>query len=244
MKDMQREILNQVAAGTITPEEGAARLDGLEPDRPPPSTTTAPSVREVKIVSRFGSAEVIGDASIVGAVAEGPHSARQQGDALVIEQSPFTEDTSFVFSRSHGRFTLNGFDLDRKLIVRMNPDLALTATVQAGNLRIANVHGQLSGEVQAGNCTVTDFRGPLKLGVAAGNVAATGRLDSGSSSIRCDMGQVKLSLDPASSVRINARSTMGKVDIDGSGVKGSVVGSGAGVLDIDCTMGSVRVSVD
>ncbi len=116
--------------------------------------------------------------------------------------------------------------------------------VRAGNFRIANVPCGLSGGVTAGNCTVTDFHGPVKLGVAAGNVAATGRLDSGSSSIRCDMGQVKLSLDPTSSVRINARSTMGKVDIDGSGVKGSVVGSGAGMLDIDCTMGSVRVSVD
>ena len=27
MKDLQREIVNQVASGTISPEEGAARLD-------------------------------------------------------------------------------------------------------------------------------------------------------------------------------------------------------------------------
>jgi hypothetical protein len=30
MKDLKREILNQVAAGTISAEDGAARLDSLE----------------------------------------------------------------------------------------------------------------------------------------------------------------------------------------------------------------------
>lgn len=245
MKDLQREILNQVAAGTISPEEGAVRLAALESGAPAPAATaTASTVREVKIVSRFGNAEIIGDPSVTTAVADGPHRAHQDGDTFVIEQSPLTEDATFEFSRSAGRVTVNGFDLGRRLLVRMNPDLALTTVVQAGNLRVGHVHGALTSEVQAGNCTVIDFRGPIKIAAAAGNVAAAGHIDGGTSSIRCDMGQVRLSLDRSSSVRINARSTMGKVVIEGSDAKNSVIGAGAGTLDVDCTMGSVKVVVE
>jgi Toastrack DUF4097 len=256
VKDLQREILSQVAAGKLTAEEGAARLEALESAPAPTATPSAPpaqaataGVGRVKVVSRFGNTEVVGDATIASAVAEGPHSARQEGDTLVIEQSPVTEDTSFEFSRPPGRVIINGFDFGRKLTVRMNPSLPLAANVQAGNLRVVGVHAEMSSEVQAGNCTVTDFRGPIKLTVAAGNINASGRLDSGVSAIRCEMGQVKVSLDRGSDVRIKARTTMGKVSIEGAGIaandsKAVTIGSGAANLDIDCTMGNVKVSVE
>ena len=256
MKDLQREILSQVAAGKLTAEEGAARLEALESAPAPTATPSAPpaqaaaaGVGRVKVVSRFGNTEVVGDPTVASAVAEGPHSARQEGDTLIIEQSPVTEDTSFEFSRPQGRVIINGFDFGRKLTVRMNPSLPLAANVQAGNLRVVGVHAEMSSEVQAGNCTVSDFRGPIKLTVAAGNINASGRLDSGVSAIRCEMGQVKVSLDRGSDVRIKARTTMGKVSIEGAGIatndsKAVTIGSGAANLDIDCTMGNVRVSVE
>lgn len=248
MKDQQREILNQVAAGTMSAEEGAARLEELERPTAPAGESDA-QIRKVKILSRFGNTEVVGDSSVASAVAEGPHRAHQEGDTIVIEQSPFIDETTFEFSRPPGRAVVNGFDFGRKLIVRMNPSLPLVANVQAGSLRVDGVHGDLTSEVQAGNCIVSDFRGALKLGVTAGNVTARGRLDGGTSAIRCEMGQVKVSLDRASSVRITARTTMGKVAIEGAGVKDTdarevTVGSGAGTLDCECTMGNIKVSVD
>jgi DUF4097 and DUF4098 domain-containing protein YvlB len=139
---------------------------------------------------------------------------------------------------------LNGFDLGRRLTVRMNPALPLIAGVQAGNLRIEGMRGPVTSDVQAGNCRVDGFRGPIKVSVAAGNVTATGRLESGASTIRCEMGSVKVSLEKSSSVRINAHTTMGKVAIEGAAIKDGVLGSGAGTLDIECTMGNVRVGVD
>ena len=79
MKDLQREIVNQVASGMISPEEGAARLEGLEAG-PSPVSSPTPSAgpKQVKVVSRLGNTEVIGDPSVSFAVADGPHRQRQE----------------------------------------------------------------------------------------------------------------------------------------------------------------------
>lgn len=264
MNDLRREILSQVANGTLTAEEGAARLDSLEAARPARETATATqasalpagtSTRQVKVLSQFGSAEVVGDASVAYAVADGPHQARQEGDTMVIEHVPFEDNNSFSFGRGdQRRIVINGFDIQRrKLTVRMNPDLALVANVQAGNVRVEGVHGPISSEVQAGNCRVEDFRGPLNLVVQAGNVSASGRLESGASKVRCEMGSVKINLEKGSSVRITARTTLGKVAIEGDGGERAMVGqsgrdvtigSGAATLEVECTMGNVRVQAD
>ena len=245
MRDLQREIVNQVASGTMSPEEGAARLEGLEAG-PTPVSTPAPSAgpKQVKVVSRLGNTEVIGDASVSYAVADGPHRIRQDGDTMLIEQSGFGDD-GFEFLRRPGRPNAFG----ETLRIRMNPTVPLVARVQAGNVRIDGIHSALTAEVQAGNCRVNDFRGPIRLGVVAGNVEASGQLDSGASSIRCNMGEVKVSLARRSSVTITARTTMGDVAIEGEGITHSgshqaVLGEGTGTLDIDCTLGSVRVAVE
>jgi hypothetical protein len=260
MNDLRREILTQVAAGTITAEEGAARLESLETPAPPIPAPALPRPglkgRSVKVISQFGSAEIVGDPSVAFAIADGPHRARQDGDTMVIEHQPFDEDDSFAFSQGtpRPRIVLNGAAIAfRKLTVRMNPDLALTADVQAGNVRVDGVHGPITSEVQAGNFNVSDFRGTLNLIVQAGNVNASGRLDSGASKVRCEMGQVKIKLEKGSSVRITAHTTMGKVAIEGEGAelggtgrsaREVTLGSGAATLAIDCTMGNVKVSTD
>lgn len=244
MSDPRREILNQVAAGTISAEEGASRLAGLESHvdtAPRPEPAPSNPVRQVNVVTRFGNTQVIGDPSVAFAVADGPHQARQDGDTMVIEQSPVTDDTAFEFNRPYARITIPGFDFHRNLVVRMNPALSLRTKVQAGNLSIEGVQGAVTTEVQAGNCSVTGFAGPIQLSVTAGNIDAQGRLDGGSSSIRCAMGEVRVRLARTSNVRINARTMMGEVGTEG--IKDRIIGSGAGVLDIDCKMGNVHVDM-
>jgi DUF4097 and DUF4098 domain-containing protein YvlB len=254
MKDLQREILSQVAAGTISAEEGVARLEALETEPAVPSTThpsptsdARAGVKQVRVAARLGNTEIIGDPSVSYAVAEGPHKARQDGDTMVIEQSPLDGETSFEFSRPHGRVRIPGVDIGGKLTVRMNPALPLTAKTQAGNLRINGVKGPVTAEVQAGNCDLAEFRGPLNLKVTAGNITARGRLDSGASAIRCQMGEVRVVLDKTSSVRIRARTTMGEIsfeNVEPAGKGDLTVGSGAGTLDCDCTMGTIRIAVE
>src|SRR6266851_1044806 len=239
MKDLQREIVNQVATGKITAEEGAARLESLESVETPGQARTAEPApvgaassatgpRRVRVASAIGSAEIVGDPSVAYAVAEGPHSARQDGDTMVIEQGPLHETDHFSFGRGDRRIFVNDFG-HRKLKVRMNPDLALTVQVNAGQLRIEGVHGAIT----------------------AGNLSASGRLERGASKVRCEMGNVTINLEKGSSVKVSARTTMGKVAVDsGSGEpvilgqsgKDVTVGSGVASLDIECTMGNVRVS--
>ncbi len=254
MKDLQREIVSQVAAGTISAEEGATRLEALESEpAPPPASRPAPSpaagagIKQVRVNARLGNTEIIGDPSVSYAVADGPHKARQEGDTMVIEQSPFDDEASFEFSRPQGRIRIPRVDIGGKLTVRMNPALPLAVKTQAGNLRISGVKGAVAAEVQAGNCDITEFRGPMNLKVTAGNVTASGRLDSGASAIRCQMGEVRVALDKSSSVRIRARTTMGEIsfeNVEAAGKSELTVGSGAGTLDCDCTMGTIRIAVE
>jgi hypothetical protein len=264
MKDLQREIVSQVAAGKITPEEGAARLESLgevesrgvaeSPAPRAPVAAGGPDTRRIKVVSQVGSTEIVGDPSVAYVVADGPHTARQEGDTMVISHAPFDEIDNFTFGRGERRIVVNGSDFHRRrLTVRMNPKLALIANVQAGSVRIEGVHGPIEGEVQAGNCQVAGFRGPLNFVIQMGNLSASGRLDSGESRVRCEMGSVKIHLEQGSSVRVTARTTLGKVTCEGQATdrvsvgqtgKDVTFGSGAGSLDIDCTAGNVRVSAD
>lgn len=261
MKDLQREIINQVADGTISAAEGAARLESLEsveaagpasPGRAAGAASTGAGVRQVRVASAIGSAEIVGDPSVAYAVAEGPHRARQDGDTMVIEQGPLDESDHFSFGGGGRHALINTMDFGRrKLRVRMNPELALSAHVNAGSLRIEGVHGPIAGEVLAGSCRISDFTSPLDLAIQAGNLSASGRLTGGSSKIRCEMGNVTLNLEKGSSVTVNARTTLGKVAVESGGDEAIIlgqsgkavkVGSGAGTLDIECTMGNVRVS--
>ena len=259
MKDLQREILSQVASGTISAAEGAARLEALREPEPVPVLPASPAVtatspRQVKVISVLGSAQVLADPTVAVAVAEGPHRVRTEGDTLVIEQASL-DDASDSFTFGGGRRVfVSGPDFHRRSIsIRMNPELALAASVQAGNINVVGLRGPITGDVQAGNFRIDDFSGPLKVNVQAGNVTASGRIDAGDSSIHCEMGSVKVTLSKGSSVRITAKATMGKVQVEGGGTarpasgddgKAVTVGSGSGTLDIDCTMGSVRVNAE
>jgi hypothetical protein len=265
MKDLQREIVAQVAAGKITPEEGAARLESLEevesaasaasPTTAPPAPAGGPDTRRIKVVSQIGSTEIVGDPSVAYVVADGPHTARREGDTMVISHAPFEESDHFTFGRGDRRLAVNGYEFHRrKLTIRMNPKLALSASVQAGSVRIEGVLGPIDGEVQAANCQIYGFRAPLNFVIQMGNLSASGRLDGGASKIRCEMGSVKIHLEKGSSVRVTARSTLGKVSCEGEatdkvvslgqGGKDVTFGSGQGSLDVECTMGNVKVSAE
>ena len=265
MQDQQREILSQVAAGTISAEEGASRLDALEAATAPAATAptaapaapgpSVPATRRVKVVANIGMIQIAGDPSVAFVTADGPHRARQEGDTMVIDHLPFGDDDNFTFGGdSLRRIVRKSFDLQRHdLTVRMNPDLALVVSTKAGDVRVDGVHGPITAEVKAGNCTISDFRSPLDLVVQAGSLTATGRLDGGASKVRCQMGAVKINLERGSSVRINASTNMGDVTIEGPGTLGAAAGSvgkvvtiggGAGTLDLDCTLGDVKVVAD
>lgn len=264
--DTKREILESVAAGRLSPEEAVDRLADLsEVERPSapssPATGTGPaptSLSKVRLVTALGSAHVIGDPSVADAIAEGRHTATREGDVLTIEVVP--EDTNeeegrFRFESGRKRFIIGGkrvfgSDASPRVTVRMNPALALEAEVGAGKLTVTDVHGPIMAEVAMGTLRVDGAREPFDVEVAMGSAHISGRLDHGAASVRCDMGSAHITLDAGSSAVVRGRTSMGKVVLPGvppsagigGGVTEATVGNGDATLEIECAMGSVKVS--
>lgn len=252
MNDTKRDILAKVAAGTLTAQEGALELEELDVHRRSPEPMvqqTDGGAARVRVVTSMGSVTVVGDESVREAVADGPHVARREGDVLVIESREDEEIASHFTFGGRGRL---GIDVrEWKLTVRMNPRLALDAEVQAGALVVRGIRAPIRAEVQAGSTRLEDFTAPIDLDVQAGSVKAYGRLTEGMSRIRCQAGSVKVDLDSTSSVKIKAKTSLGRISLPGIpsvvglGSSGSQAQIGAGVatLDIDAELGSVQVTV-
>jgi hypothetical protein len=136
--------------------------------------------------------------------------------------------------------------------VRMRPDLTLDAGVTAGSLKVAGLTGPLRIAISGGSASLDRFHGPLDLSVEAGSLRGSGLLAAGSSRIRCQAGSVKLNLERGSSVRIRARTELGKVLLPGDdnwaagadAAREVTVGGGEALLEIEASMGSVVVSAD
>ena len=243
MEDRRREILKRVAAGELSPDQAAAMLDEPEGGCAMVATTAIPGERaaRLRVVRTAGWTEIVGDPGVQEAVAEGPHVARRDGDTLIIEGEEDTAELpGFRFSWRRG-YHLHFGDV-QPLRIRMNPTLALEVEAQAGSLRVRDVKAPIRAEVQAGQTFIEGFAAPLQLNVRAGSVRASGHLDQGTSRVHCEAGSVKLLLDPTSSVRVTARTTLGSISVAGRQEQGAwVIGDGQASLDVETTMGSVRV---
>ncbi len=248
MQGVRREILNRVAAGTLSPEEAAERLRELEQQ----AASAGSVIRRVRVVRHVGPAEVVGDPSVREAVAEGPHAARRDGDTLVIEGEREPLAGGFSFGRGEpAGFHLGFGPRPDRLLVRMNPELALDIEVQAGNCHVRGVKGPIRGDIRAGSTAIEGFASPLDISVQAGTVKANGLLDEGTTRIRCEAGTVNLHLERGSSARVIARATLGKINLPtsdawviGAGGREATIGDGRATVEIDTTMGSVNVTSD
>jgi len=220
--DERRRILTAVAGGQMAPSVAADALDALgeptadRPDMPPP-----PDLARVRVVASARAVRVVGDPGVREAVADGPHELRREGDTLVV--SGDTDDVGgggFVSSGPGWRVRAHAGSGPRTLTVRMHPDLALDAEVSAGSLDVAGVRGPIRGEMAAATVRITGFAGPLDLETSAGRIDASGVLAGGSSRVRCHAGRLTMRLEHGSSVRINGRTTVGKMVLPGDGDPG------------------------
>jgi hypothetical protein len=240
------------APGDAPPFEPVGEGPGAGPQTPPPPVTTGLAARpleRVRVVRNLGSTRIVGDREVLEAVAEGPHRAERLPRELVIH-SDFDEEGGFNFSRVQGQW---GRYRNARLNVRMRPDLPLTVQAQASSVQVQGVTGRITGDVQAGSLTVDGSPGPFDLTVQAGSLTIVGAINKGTSRVRCEAGSVHVVLRPGSSVRIVAHSTLGYVSLPeeagrlddfvmGGGTREITVGSGEARLEIESTMGSVRVT--
>lgn len=275
--DARRAILEQVAAGELSPEEAAGQLAVLEGDTGtderdgadlPPAWQAVPGpspgegrARRIVVRAALRSVVIEGDGGVAEASPAGGHRAFREGDALVISAEPVFEgaDGGFSFNYSTGRsrrvITRSGRGDMRPLRIRVNPDLPLDATLDAGSLAVRAVRSPITLRVSAGSAKVEGFASPLTAQVNAGSLSASGRIDSGASSITCDAGAVKLHLEQGSSVRMRLRSNLGKITLpDGRMARGGPldlgaerdlqVGDGDGTLDVTVNLGKISITSD
>jgi hypothetical protein len=243
MEDPRKDILNRVARGEISPEEGATLLDDIVAGRSTTATAPpGPAASRIRVRRALGSIIIEGDASVREAVAMGRHGARREGDTLVIEGDDESGEFAFVWAgRRQIRFGRPQHA--QPLRVKVNPELPLEVEAQAGTLRLEGVRGPIKASVQAGSARLEGFEGPIDLELQAGSVRGTGRLTTGSSRIRCEAGTIRIELKRDSSVRINGKSALGSVQVDGASYENGswVIGGGEATLDVEATMGSVRL---
>jgi hypothetical protein len=126
---------------------------------------------------------------------------------------------------------------------------------------VSDVRSPIRLRVSAGSAKLTGLASPLDAQISAGSLLAQGRLDHGHSVIVCDAGSVKVDLERGSSVKVTARTSLGKVVLPGhpdevravigglGGLGGSdeqtaTVGDGEGSLDITANLGKVVVRLD
>jgi hypothetical protein len=256
MEDARRQILTQVAAGTLTPTEAATRLEEVEREQTQaasgqPAPSTAGDLGGVRVSSSNGRVIVLGDASVDQATVDGPHMARHENGILVIE-SEQGSDGDFWFGQREGGPWWNRF-LGPTVTVRMNPRLETWISTDAGSVTVRNILAPIHAEVQAGSMVIQGFAGPLDLTAQAGSIRAEGSLREGSSRIRCEMGSIRLALTPDSDVRVSASASIGRINLDnGTQERGrgrtwgdrqeAVFGAGTASLVIESEMGSVTVS--
>lgn len=263
----QREILEAVARGDLSPQEAVDQLADVTHQTPPntPDRTTDAELGErsdvnvttVRIAGAFQSAKIVGDPTVATAVVdEGAHRVTIDGTTLTIDAGPTDDRDGFSFDEARIVRTRLRIGLDSRpapLRVRMNPQLALETEVAAGSITVTGVHGPIKAEVAAGACRLEDVRAPFDITVATGAVKVAGRLTTGESTIRCETGGVKVILDSDSSVRITARAGLGKVSLPGvkspsglaigSSASETTLGNGDARLKIECSLGAVKVAV-
>lgn len=238
--------------GAAPPFEPVSEAPGPRAEVPPepPTGLAAGPVRRVRVVRNLGATRILGDSEVQEAVAEGPHRAERLPDELVIH-SDFDEQGGFNFNRVEGQW---GRYKNARLNVRMHPDLPLVVNAQAASVQVQGVTGPISGDVQAGSLSIEGAQGPFELTVQAGSLTLVGTLTQGTSKIRCEAGSIHIVLRAGSSVHIKTRSTLGyvsvlgdatgKVDdlVMGGGSREVTIGSGEAELEIESTLGSVRIT--
>lgn len=254
-KELQ-EILRKVASGELSAEDGTAQIESLQQGQV--AVAEAP-IRKVRVVGALHPLRITGDSDVRDAVVSGMHEASREGDTLVVRTSALgDEDSGFAF-RWPGRAGIPNFGSGhperalRPIHVRMNPALALEVEMAAGLLSVRGVNGPIKADIQAGSAKLEGFASPFDLKVTWGTVSATGVLNQGQSRVRCEAGTVKIGLEAGSSVKVLARSTLGRISLPGEAAglaegwtmggeqREATVGAGQAQLDVETTTGAVWV---
>ncbi len=254
MSDELRDLLNQVAAGQISPEDAESALQKASPSTEAVEEELAPEpVRRITVRGSAVRLVVVADPEVDTAIAEGPHRVSHVGDRLTVHsdlrvgeyeaEAPKSTFASWLSNVNRAGSTLR---------VRVNPHLPLDVLNVAGSLELAGMQAPTSVGVEAGSAKLHDGAGQLTLSVASGSADVEWQF-LGESSVTTDLGSARLAALPGSDVLITAEATLGLATIrlaDGTTIKATAeghppvrAGAGTGRLTASTRLGSLVVSV-
>lgn len=253
MTDELRAVLEDVAAGKMSPEEASGRISSLSDSASTPSVDVDQPVSRIQVKAGAVRLTIIGDPGVAEAVAEGPHTMRREGEALLIDTNTTQGDFTVEPPRS-AFMTWVGQMVNRvgaSVQVRVNPDLPIQVLLVGGSLELTGVRAGASVGVEAGSAQLTGY-GPLLFDVASGS----GKVDwtfTGESKVRADMGSVSVTVRPESDTMVTADTSLGQAIVkshlgnlkapqDGS-TAAVAVGAGQGHLTVSSRMGSAQVVI-
>ncbi len=262
--DPVREILAEVAAGRLAPDQAATLIDqaraagasaqesagtatvdeagDVSTEVPVPATTNRLRVRAVGRRVR-----IIGEPFVSTVAVDGPHVVRQEGDTIVVtsegEFGASIDGFTLMRTRSLRDVQERVFDFGRELSVRVNPSLAVEVEVTAGSVNAERLPKLEQVRVTAGSARVRDVEGPIDLLVQAGSAQVEGKITKGRSRLRTESGSLQLRLLPGSSVRIRPDVQLGRVQWEppGKDREEHIVGLGDGILNLEVMMGTATV---
>jgi hypothetical protein len=207
--------------------------------------------RRLLVRATARSVRVIADRAVATVHVEGPHRTTRDGDLVRVESDlaapepgSWSQERPATWWRS---FVQTGA-LGERLVVRVNPELAVEAEVTAGSLDAVGLTHGLRFRVTAGSVRTRDCSGTVDGVVQAGS-AKLELLPTGASRVRCESGSVDLRLLPGSDATVRADVELGELkvyDAEGTAVKAAgrdsvVVGDGTATVALDVVMGSAKV---
>lgn len=251
MSDELKALLEDVATGKVPADEAAKRIEQLRAGGS--VTVSEEPLRRIIIKAAAVRLSIHGDPGVAEAVAQGPHTMKRDGDALLVDTNTTAGDYAVEPPRS-AFMTWVGQMVDRvgaTLDIRVNPDLPIQVLLVGGPLEVSGIRAGASVGVEAGSAHVSG-EGPLLLDVASGS----GLVDwtfTGQSRVRVDMGSVTVTVRPDSDVVLTADTTLGqalvqthegnlKAPQDGT-TPPVTVGNGSGALTVSSRMGAVKVTL-
>lgn len=261
-----REILEDVAAGRLDPDEATRLLgeqarsstgdqagtsghsSGTAGESPlPPSI---PAIDRIRLKATSRRVRLVGDPAVSTFAVEGPHTVRRDGSTLVIagDTEPLPTDDAFMLL-SGGRFRevaeriQHGLGQNLEMTVRVRPDIAVAAEVTAGSLHAEGARALDHVRVTGGSLRVRDVEVPIDLLVQAGSAQVSMRQTAGRSRLRCESGSLTLTLLPGTDARVRHDVQLGRfvTKPEQRTDRELVIGTGAAEIDIDVVMGSATV---
>lgn len=262
-----REILEQVAAGSLDPAEAARLLDEIhagddaaadaatETPSQPAQPPMVPEIMRVLVRATSRRVRIVGDPSVATVAIDGPHAVRRDGSTLVVtgetEMVP-TDDAFMLLAGGRWREVADKFQhglmRDLELRVRVRPDLAAGVEVIAGSLQVDGVRALDHVRVTAGSARVRGSESPIDMLVQAGSAQIQTRQVYGRSRIRCESGSLQITLLEGSDVRVRSDVQLGRfvTEPERRGRdrnRDVVVGTGAAEIDVEVVMGSVTLKL-